>query len=156
LTAWAIIVGLSMAAAAVSERPTDPPGLRRVTAAVESRIKEHKMRRILLVLAAAVSVATPFAVSAQPAWDAAAFWHDAPANAWDRIEFLQRRIDAGRSDHSLNQREGVRAQADLRQIREVAAQMRERDGGTLNATDESYVQGRLDNLSRQIRWDRHD
>ena len=113
------------------------------------------MRRTLLVLAAAMSVAMPLAASAQPSWDAAVFWRDAPATAWERIEFLQHRIDTGRSDGSLNRREGVRAQADLRQIREVAAQMRERDGGSLNATDESYVQGRLDNLSRQIRWDRH-
>jgi opacity protein-like surface antigen len=121
-----------------------------------NRTKEHKMRRTILVLAAAISLAMPLAASAQSAWDPAVFWHDAPASAWERVDFLQHRIDAGRADRSLNEREGVRAQADLRQIREVAAQMRERDGGSLNATDESYVQGRLDNLSRQIRWDRHD
>ncbi|MDB5725424.1 MAG: hypothetical protein JWQ16_2178 [Novosphingobium sp.] len=114
------------------------------------------MRCTVLVLAAAVSLAMPLAASAQSTWDPVVFWHNAPANAWERVDFLQHRIDAGRADRSLNQREGIRAQADLRQIREVAAQMRERDGGSLNATDESYVQGRLDNLSRQIRWDRHD
>lgn len=113
------------------------------------------MRRTLLLFTAAAVVAMPVAVSAQP-WDAATFWHDAPASAWERIDFLQHRIDHGRDDGSLNRHEAIRAEADLHQIHDMAAQMRERDGGSLNATDETYIQGRLDNLSRQIRWDRHD
>jgi hypothetical protein len=118
--------------------------------------RRKAMRRKLLILAAAVSFAVPIAASAQSAWDSATFWHDAPPAAWERIDFLQTRIDHGRADGSLNEHEGIRAQADLHQIRDLAAQMRERDGGSLNATDETYVQGRLDNLSRQIRWDRHN
>ncbi len=114
------------------------------------------MRRTFFILAAAASLAVPFAASAQPAWDSGAFWHDAPPAAWDRIDFMQERIDRGRADGSLNDHESIRAQADLHQIRDLTAQMRDRDGGSLNATDETYVQGRLDNLGRQIRWDRHN
>jgi hypothetical protein len=113
------------------------------------------MRRTLLLFAAAAALAAPVAASAQ-AWDSATFWHDAPPAAWDRIDFLQHRIDRGREDGSLNRHEAIRAEADLHQIHDMAAQMRDRDGGTLNATDESYIQGRLDNLGRQIRWDRHN
>lgn len=112
------------------------------------------MRRTLLTLTAAASLAVPFSAFAQAAWDPAAFWHDAPPAAWERIDYLQHRIDRGESDGSLNHKEMVRAEADLNQIREIAGQMRDRDGGSLNATDETYVQGRLDNLSRQIHWDR--
>lgn len=113
------------------------------------------MRRTLLILSAAAVFAMPLAASAQTVWDPVIFWHDAPATAWERIVFLQHRIEHARDDHTLNNHDGIRAQADLNQIRDVAAKMRDREGGTLNATDESYVQGRLDNLARQIRWDRH-
>lgn len=113
------------------------------------------MRRTLLLFATAAVLAAPIAASAQ-AWDSATFWHDAPVSAWERIDFLQHRIDRGRDDGSLDRHDTIRAEADLHQIRDLAAHMRDRDGGTLNATDESYIQGRLDNLGRQIRWDRHN
>lgn len=116
----------------------------------------------LATLAAALAV--PVGVSAQPAsttvttttWDADAFWRGAPDVPYDRIQFLQDRIDRGVRDGSLTHRETVRAREGLHQIRVLAEQMRTRDGGTLTATDETYIQQRLDSLSRQIRWAKHD
>ncbi|MBW8783382.1 MAG: hypothetical protein JF593_01885 [Novosphingobium sp.] len=115
-----------------------------------------------MILMTAAALAVPIAATAQPVeppvvvWDADAFWRGAPTPAWERIAFLQQRIDNGVADHSLNRREAIHAQEDLRHIRQLATQMRARDGGTLNDTDNAYIQQRLDTLSRQIHWMRHN
>jgi len=94
--------------------------------------------------------------SAQPGWNGNAFWRGAPGGTWERIQFLQDRINRGISDGSLNRGEGMRAQAQLNNIKRQAWQMRRRDGGQLNARDNAWLQRELDNLSRRLRWLRHN
>jgi hypothetical protein len=55
------------------------------------------MKRVMVSAAIIASMFTAAApVAAQPgAWNAPAFWRGAPGSAWDRIAFLQRRIDNG-------------------------------------------------------------
>jgi len=75
---------------------------------------------------------------------------------WERIQFLQDRINRGISDGSLNRGEGMRAQQQLNNIKRQAWQMRRRGGGQLNARDNAWLQRELDNLSRRLRWLRHN
>jgi len=89
-------------------------------------------------------------------FDRSTFWRDAPDSAWDRISWIQQRIERGHADGSLTGREYWRSSTELRNIRQTAWRLRERDGGNLTATDASYVQDRLDMLSQQVRWDRHN
>jgi hypothetical protein len=114
------------------------------------------MKRVLFCAAiAGAMAAAPVAfapVSAQPGWNPNAFWRGAPGGTWERIQFLQERINRGTADGSLNRGEGMRAQAQLNNIRRQAAMMRRRDGGQLNARDNAWLQRELDNLSRRLRW----
>jgi hypothetical protein len=113
-------------------------------------------------LAVAIGVAVPAAAqngrdwNGDRGWDRNAFWSDAPSGAWQRIDFLQRRIDRGRADGSLTAREASRAQYQLQDLRRQAWRMRRRDGGDLSSTDEAWLQARLDTLSRQVRWARNN
>ncbi|MDE2405430.1 MAG: hypothetical protein KGM17_12250 [Sphingomonadales bacterium] len=131
------------------------------------------MRKIFLTAALAAMAApivAPVAAGAQPyraydrydqgerydRVDRGNFWRDAPNSTWDRISWIQQRIESGRADGSLSGREYWRSSSELRRIRQMAWRMRERDGGRLTPTDATYIQDRLDSLSRQVRWDRHD
>ncbi|HEY0313871.1 MAG TPA: glycine zipper 2TM domain-containing protein [Allosphingosinicella sp.] len=82
------------------------------------------------------------------------FWRGAPSDTWQRIDYLQQRIDRGMADGSLSPQEARRAQMELRQIRRDA--MRLRRGGSFSASNSAMVQSRLDNLSRNLRWARHN
>jgi hypothetical protein len=68
------------------------------------------------------------------------FWRGAPSGLRERIDWLQQRINRGASDGSLGPQEAHRAQWQLESIK--------RDAATL--------QQRLDDLSRNIRWLRHN
>lgn len=114
-----------------------------------------KRTTMMLALAGAMLATAP-ATAQMRGYDSNAFWRGAPEGPPERIAFLQQRIDRGMSDGSLDRREGMHAQRDLNSIRRVAMTMRRRDGGTLNPTDRAYVQDRLDRLSSQIRWRRHN
>ncbi|MBV9932025.1 MAG: hypothetical protein JO013_13920 [Alphaproteobacteria bacterium] len=50
----------------------------------------------------------------------------------------------------------MRAQQQLNNIKRQAWQMRRRGGGQLNARDNAWLQRELDNLSRRLRWLRHN
>jgi len=116
-------------------------------------MKSFTLRAVLA--ASALAVAAPLV--AQPAaWDKEAFWAGAPAGVWERIGFLQERIDRGVARHRLNRVEAARARNELQRIRETTISMRTRDGGTLNDTDRIYVQDRLDHLSSNIHWMAHN
>ena len=109
------------------------------------------MKRVMVSAAIVASLFTGGApLAAQPlgAWSAPAFWRGAPSNVWDRIGFLERRIDNGIRDGSLSRSEGWRVQRELRNIRDDATRARRRGGGRIRPAEEA----RLDNLSRQIRW----
>jgi len=111
-----------------------------------------------LALAAAMVAGTPLA--AQPyyggprgAWNSNDFWQGAPRGVWERIDFLQRRIDRGIEDGSLDRNEARRAQWQLRRIRRDANAMR-RNG--FSSWESASIQRRLDDLSRSLRWMRHN
>ena len=68
------------------------------------------------------------------------FWQGAPDGLQQRIDWLQQRIQRGVADRSLTRQEASRAQAQLNALR--------RDADVLNQ--------RLNDLSRNIRWNRND
>ena len=83
------------------------------------------------------------------------FWQGAPNSPRERIDWLQRRIDRGIADGSLDRREARRSQTELNSIRRQARAMRTR-GGNLYPADAALIQRRLDDLSQRLRWRRHD
>jgi hypothetical protein len=111
---------------------------------------------------AALTMVGTLPAAAQPAsgwagsqgWDRDAFWRDAPQDPYQRITFLQRRIDRGLQDGSLDRREARRAQSQLNGIRRDADQMRRRHQGRFSSGDYQYIQGQLDQLSQRVRWSR--
>jgi len=118
------------------------------------------MRKEILIGLAAAAIAGLTPSVAQPvdngryngSWDRDAFWRDAPADPRDRIPFLQRRIDRGVADGSLNRREARNSQRELNDIRREAANM----GRRVNDREAARLQSRLDSLAQKIRWRRHD
>jgi hypothetical protein len=109
------------------------------------------------VLAASVfALAVPIAAQPPVGWDKEAFWAGAPDGIWERVGFLQQRIDRNIAEHHLNRTEGARAQNELQRIREMTGQMRTRDGGELSDTDRTYLQDRLDQLGSSIHWMSHN
>jgi hypothetical protein len=116
------------------------------------------MKRVLVSTAILASMfAAPAPAPAQPmAWNPNAFWRGAPGGTWERIQFLQQRIDRGVADGLLNRREAMRAQMQLRRIRVDAMRLRQRGGGRLNPGEATALQTRLDTLSRSLRWSRHN
>jgi hypothetical protein len=84
----------------------------------------------------------------------------APApRGWEldrRLDWLQQRIDRGRADGSLDWRETRRVQRELVGIRRDEHMLRDRNGGRLTDRDRMMLQDRLDRLSDQIRWLRHN
>ena len=117
------------------------------------------MKRLLASAAIVASMLASVPASAQPyqgGWNGSEFWRGAPNDPWERIQFLQQRIDRGVQDGSLNRREAQRAEYQLRQIRQQAWQMRRRDGGRLSGRDAADLQARLDGLSRNLRWMRRN
>jgi hypothetical protein len=104
---------------------------------------------------AALTMVGALPAAAQPGgWDRNAFWRDAPTDPYQRIDFLQRRIQHGVNDGSLSPGDARRAQWQLNQIRRDADRMRYRHRGRFSDADYSYIQSRLDSLSQQIRWQR--
>lgn len=90
-----------------------------------------------LILATAGTAAAPLA--AQDSWrsgDRDTFWQGAPTGVQQRIEWMQRRIDQGVQNGTLDRREYRRVQQQLDYLRQQARSL-----------DNS-----LDDLSRQIRW----
>ena len=89
-------------------------------------------------------------------WDRDAFWRGAPESPHERIDFLQARIDHGMADGSLDRHEGARANHELNGIRQWIHRMHWEDAGRLTPDQAARVQARLDQLSGQIRWMRHN
>ena len=120
-----------------------------------------KIKRLagpMAALAALTMVGT-MPVSAQPGpngWNREAFWRGAPADPYQRIDFLQRRINRGIADGSLDRREARRSQYELANIRREADRMRYRHNGRLRQSDYADIQARLDQLSQRLRWLRHN
>ena len=123
-------------------------------------MKIKSLTASMAALAALTMVGT-LPAAAQPwngpnGWDRNAFWRDAPTDPYQRIDFLQRRIDRGIADGSLDRREARRSRYELSRIRRTADQMRYRHHGRLTQSDYDYIQSQLDQLSQRIRWQRHN
>jgi len=83
-------------------------------------------------------------------WNRDEFWRGAPENIRDRIDFLQRRIDRGIANGSLNRREARYSQRQLDAIRRDLRRMR----GDMSPRDRDMIQARLDDLGQRLRWRR--
>jgi hypothetical protein len=79
------------------------------------------------------------------------FWHGAPGDIRQRIDWMQQRIDRMSNDGRLSPDESQRAYADLRSIRFYARSNYERYG-SLSPDQRGYIQARLDHLSQSIHW----
>ena len=90
-----------------------------------------------------------------PRADGASFWQQAPGNIEQRIDWMQARIDRNRGDGRLDRRQVRYAKHELQDIRRMRDDLRTRDGG-LNEPDRTYLQGRLDHLSSNLRWMREE
>jgi hypothetical protein len=119
------------------------------------------MKRTITAIVASLVVATP--AMAQWAhhdrdhgWNPQAFWRGAPDNPYQRIQFLQDRINRGVADGSLDRREAAHASRELNGVRQWMRRMHWQNGGQLRPDQRVQVQARLDAVSRQIRWMRHD
>lgn len=119
------------------------------------------MRRATLLLIGSSLLATSALAQLPPPgppprYDAGAFWRAAPAPPGERVDFLQRRIDQGIRDGSLDPHEGRQALGELGSIRGELQQMHYRDGPNLTPHHWSQLQGRLGDLSSRLRWMRHN
>jgi hypothetical protein len=113
-------------------------------------MRDFTLRAVLAV--SALALAAPIAAQPPAGWDKEAFWAGAPAGIGERMTFLQARIDRGIARGRLNRTEAARAENELQRIRETMGTMQTRDGGTLNDTDRTYIQDRLDQLGSTIHW----
>jgi hypothetical protein len=104
----------------------------------------------LTVLGAAPSAAQPSnAPYNQNSWNRDAFWRGASDDPFARMSFLQRRIERGIGDGSLDRREARRSQRELDMIRGDARRM-----GRLDSRERENLLARLDDLSQRVRWQR--
>ncbi len=117
------------------------------------------MKRIIMALVASTIVATPALAQWAPrhgeAWDRNTVWRGAPENPYERIQFLQDRISHGVADGSLDRREAWRANRELNGVRQWIRRMHWQ-GEQLTPDQRARVQARLDQISGQIRWARHN
>jgi hypothetical protein len=104
------------------------------------------MKRFLIPALAAATLAAglPAAASAAP-WS--------PVN--ERQANLDRRIDMGVRDGSLTRMEAVRLRGEFRALNRLEAHYR-MTGGGLSGWERADLNRRFDNLSAQIRIQRHD
>lgn len=117
------------------------------------------MKMNILAGAAVLAMLGAMPLAAQPpaaawnsagTWDRDAFWRGAPTDPRQRIQFLQRRIDRGVADGSLDRREARNAQIELNQIRREASRR------SWSPARADMIQQRLDALSQRLRWQRHN
>ena len=113
------------------------------------------MKRIIMAFVAGMVLTTPAVAQWSPrhgqAWDRNTFWQGAPDNPYQRIQFLQDRVNRGVADGSIDRREAWRVNRELSNIRQWIRSMHWQ-GERLSPDQRDRVQARLDNISRQIRW----
>lgn len=98
------------------------------------------------ILIAGIGIATTAipAASAQPGWQ----------SVNQRQTQLDRRIDQGVRNGSLNRREAVRLRTEFRQIAGLERRYRQSNG--LSQWERRDLDRRFDALSAKIRWERRD
>src|SRR5687768_6295951 len=85
------------------------------------------MNKMIASLALAGTLLTGAPIAAQPYsgnYNSRDFWQGAPSGVWERIQYLQQRIDRGVRDGTLTRREAQRAQSQLNRVRRDASMMR--------------------------------
>lgn len=83
-------------------------------------------------------------------WDRETFWRDAPSDLRARVEFIQQRINNGVRDGTLTRAEARNLNYRLAMIRRDARR------GYMTAERRNRLQARMDDLSRELRWQRRD
>jgi hypothetical protein len=81
----------------------------------------------------------------------AAFWHSAPSDIHDRIEFMRARLEEAAQSGRLSPPQAKRAFDELRRIRDSIHGLAYRDHG-LTPDDRAYVQAELDHLGASVHW----
>ncbi|MBW8881307.1 MAG: hypothetical protein JF615_07790 [Asticcacaulis sp.] len=143
-----------------------------------------KTRNTLIALAVAASALTGVAATATQASTVAIAWHDNDSRGdgrwdnrgndhrnggWDnrgghedrrfaienRIHNLRERIQDGRRNGSLSRREAYRLENRLNDIASLKRSY-EYSGYGINGQEAATLDARLDDLSGQLRWQRHD
>ena len=116
------------------------------------------MKKLILAVVATTIAASPAAAQWVPQpgrWNPTTFWQGAPENPYERIQFLQDRVNRGVADGSLNRHEAWRVNRELNGVRQWIRRMHWQ-GGSLTPDQRARVQARLDDISRQIHWLRHN
>ena len=145
---------------ALSLNPTQPFGFRCVSgAALQYGVSvvhlpgtagatrgQADMKRVLIPVLAAVSLA-----AAIPAVASAAPWQSVNQRQYN----LDHRIDQGVRNGSLTRMEAARLRNEFRALNRLEARYRVTGGG-LSGWERADLDRRFDNLSRQIRLERHD
>lgn len=124
------------------------------------------MKRIIMALVASTIIASPAAAQWHPpdrgdmraregGWDPNSVWQGAPADPWQRIQFLQERVNRGVAEGSIDRRQAWQIQRQLNGLRQWIRRMHWQ-GEQLRPDQRARVQARLDQISGQIRWLRHN
>lgn len=112
------------------------------------------MKTVALAMIAAVALSGPVLAQDGPyrGYDAQAFWRGTSVNPIERIQILKDRIDRAEANGSIDPAEAHRVRDELSRTWAWIHQMHYEDGGRLNPGQRAEVQGRLDQVSRQIHW----
>ena len=115
------------------------------------------MKKLVSTVVAAMIFATPAAAQWAPRgpWNPSVVWQGAPASPYERIQFRQDRVNRGVADGSLDRREAWRVNRELNGVRQWIRRMHWQ-GNRLTPDQRARVQARLDQISQQIRWMRHN
>ena len=82
------------------------------------------------------------------------FWDRAPRDLDQRADWLDQRIHGGMADGSLDRGDARRSLQQLQLIRQDEANYSRRDRGELSDQHRADLTERLDDLGRQLRWNR--
>ena len=91
----------------------------------------------------------------QPRWNHDEIWRGAPDDPYQRIAFLQQRLDRAVQDGALDPDEAHRVAYRLDELRRTADNQRRRHHGYLSHGMVDYINQRLDRVSRELHWRQH-
>lgn len=91
----------------------------------------------------------------QPGWSHDEIWRGAPDDPYQRISFLQHRLDQAVQQGALDPREAHRVAYRLDELRRSVDNQRRRHRGYLSQSTVDYVNQRLDSVSRELHWRQH-
>src|SRR5437879_4410661 len=89
-------------------------------------LREDEMKKLIVAFLATAVTVTPAAAQWAPhsgPWNPNAFWQGAPANPYERIQFLQDRVNRGVADGSLDRGQASRVNSELNGVRQWVRRM---------------------------------